>query len=231
MTHTTALILLLGGASTRAKLGVKKQYFLVEGTPVFMHALECLLRFPFDALVIVCPKEDERVVTAHLPHALIPRVIFAPRGDERVHSAYNGMRALISINPTYVFIHDGARPIVEQDDIANLFTRVKETDAAILAAPSTDAIKIVDNRLTVIESPDRNRVYRALTPQAFRYEIYLAALTRYFADTNKAPATDDTYVYAAYTERDVAVVPASARNIKITTKDDIALFEALRKEL
>jgi len=144
-------------------------------------------------------------------------------GATRAESVRN---ALSHVNPyaKIVAVHDGARPFVTVNEIEETIRKAQEIGAACLVAEVTDTIKEVDSSFELIRRTlDRNRLRRALTPQAFRLDI----LQHAFRDPDLT-ATDECYLIERldyYYE--IAYVEGSSRNIKITRTEDLAIAEAI----
>jgi 2-C-methyl-D-erythritol 4-phosphate cytidylyltransferase len=115
------------------------------------------------------------------------------------------------------------RPFVTVDEIYSTVAAAKADGAAILVAPVTDTIKQVNER-QVVKTFDRSLLRRALTPQCFRYEVLLEAYKH--ADVNDPSLTDESALVEQL-GRPVSIVEGSARNIKITTVEDLAIAEAI----
>ena len=124
-----------------------------------------------------------------------------------------------------VAIHDGARPLVSSDEIALTIGKAVQTGAACLVAPVTDTIKTVENN-TITGTVDRTRLRRALTPQAFRYDILRDALAG--SDLGE-DVTDECYL-AEKLGVEIGLVEGSPHNIKITHAGDIQLAELFMKQ-
>jgi 2-C-methyl-D-erythritol 4-phosphate cytidylyltransferase len=121
----------------------------------------------------------------------------------------------------YVLVHDGARPLVTSAMIDAVLAGAREKDAAICAIPVADTVKQADNYGFSRRTLDREGLWLAQTPQAFRLELLLRAHAAYAEDV-----TDD----AMLIERlglAVRIVAGSPRNLKVTTPDDLVLAEAL----
>jgi 2-C-methyl-D-erythritol 4-phosphate cytidylyltransferase / 2-C-methyl-D-erythritol 2,4-cyclodiphosphate synthase len=117
-----------------------------------------------------------------------------------------------------VLIHDAARPFVDTENILSLLTAMENADAATLAIPMADTI--VESDYTLL---DRTKLHAVQTPQAFRLTALLAAHEKFKNDEH---FTDDAGLMAA-AGHDVALVPGSRMNFKITTKDDLMIAEKL----
>ncbi len=144
-------------------------------------------------------------------------------GQQRTDSVQAGLNLLAGdASVQSVAIHDAARPLVSAVDLAAVFAVAQETGAAILACPVSGTIKrdLADGDRC--ETVDRRGLWIALTPQVFRLGLLIEAYQKH----NGRPATDD----AQLVERighDVALVPGSADNLKITYPEDLLVAEAI----
>lgn len=227
------LILLIAGSSRRFLGKIKKQFVKINNKPLFIYTLEAMLKFKFDNIIIASLKEDLNNIKKTISKNLLnsENIHYVEGGSERVYSVYNAMKFIKenNIKTDFVFIHDGVRPIVSKKEIKELYEMVIKKNAAILASKVVDTIKKVDSKNNIVETIDRNFLYRAATPQAFNFKKYMIAMERYMNDRKykerlgKKIATDDAEIYSAYAGK-VAIVECSANNIKITNKEDLNLF-------
>ncbi|MBW2121035.1 MAG: 2-C-methyl-D-erythritol 4-phosphate cytidylyltransferase [Deltaproteobacteria bacterium] len=144
-------------------------------------------------------------------------------GPSRQDSVRLGLEAITEDIDT-VLIHDGARPFVDGSLLDQLLDTMEGVQAAVLAVPARDTMKVVSPSGRVLETPDRKGLWHIQTPQAFDFSVILEAHQRAAADG--IVATDD----AALVERlgvPVTVVEGSYRNIKITTPEDLIMARAL----
>jgi 2-C-methyl-D-erythritol 4-phosphate cytidylyltransferase len=146
-----------------------------------------------------------------------------PGGATRSDSVKRGLMAIRSATAEIVVVHDGVRPFVTVEEIDATIAAAKYDGAAILVAPVTDTIKQVDYR-AIVKTLDRGTLRRALTPQCFRYELLREAYQK--ADVNDPSLTDESALVEQLGKR-VSIVEGSARNIKITTAEDLAIAEAI----
>jgi 2-C-methyl-D-erythritol 4-phosphate cytidylyltransferase len=146
-----------------------------------------------------------------------------PGGATRSDSVKRGLMAIRSATAEIVVVHDGVRPFVTVEEIDATIAAAKSDGAAILVAPVTDTIKQVDYR-AIVKTLDRGTLRRALTPQCFRYELLREAYQK--ADVNDPSLTDESALVEQLGKR-VSIVEGSARNIKITTAEDLAIAEAI----
>ena len=171
-------------------------------------------------VVIVAGSHTREAVARLVADAGLTKVVaIVTGGERRQDSVAAGLAALAEV--AIVVIHDGARPLAE----AALFDRcvqvAMETGAAIAATPVADTLKRVDGRI-IVGTIDREGLWAAQTPQAFRLEL----LRRAMADGAGETVTDEARLCEA-AGIPVAIVPASAANLKVTRPEDIAVAEAL----
>ena len=138
-----------------------------------------------------------------------------------------GLAAIRAASANIVAVHDGVRPFVAVDEIARTVAAAEQYDAATLVALVTDTIKEVDAQ-SIVKTLDRRQLRRALTPQCFRYELLVKAYAQ--ADVSDPSLTDDSTLVEQLGVK-VAAVEGSARNIKITTPEDLRVAEVLISEI
>lgn len=164
-------VLLAAGKGTRMGGPLPKQYLPLAGKPLLAYSLETLLKSPvITDLVLVIPEGDETYVRENV----LSRITegrekfrcFAKGGAERYNSVASGIGA-IAWPCDYVFIHDGARPFLDEATLERLHKAVRETGACIAGMPSKDTVKISSRDGFVERTPDRAKVWIIQTPQVF----------------------------------------------------------------
>ena len=161
------------------------------------------------------------------PAVTLPKVVTAQGGSERSHSVRNGLAALSgrATADDWVLVHDAARPCVPRQDVDRLLERVQShAVGGLLAAPAADTLKRAGGDKEVLETVDRASLWRALTPQMFRYGRLCDALDRALGQ-GRSP-TDEAQALEWLGERPL-VVEGSTTNIKITSADDLVIAVAL----
>jgi 2-C-methyl-D-erythritol 4-phosphate cytidylyltransferase len=146
-------------------------------------------------------------------------------GAERVDSTRAGLAALPA-EVDLVAVHDAARPLVRPEDVERVVAAARETGAALLAVPARDTIHRVRDGL-LAESPPREECWAAQTPQVFRRDWLDEALARAAAEGRTG--TDEAALLRAL-GRPVRAVAGDPRNLKITTRDDLAVAETWLRE-
>lgn len=210
----SAAILVAAGSGSRFGAETPKQFLPLLGRPVIRHAAETLVRYvgallqPVGDPAWIDPALDG---LAHLP--------CVPGGASRQASVRAGLEALVPLAPDYVLIHDAARPLIPPGTVEALLAALRDAPGAIPAAPVADTLKRGEGGRIVATVP-RDGLFRAQTPQAFRFDVVLAA----HRAAAIAPATDDAALLEAQ-GLPVALVPGAEDNIKITYRDDLMRAE------
>lgn len=212
-------IIVAAGTGSRFKSDIPKQFVEISGKPVILHTLERFVACEMvDEIVLVL--SPDRIgtfenISGDFHFRKLVRVVSG--GATRAESVRNGLDA-VGPETEIVAVHDGARPLVTESEICSVIEKAAETGAACLTAPVTDTIKRIEGG-SIVDTLDRIRLRRALTPQAFRVSVLREAFEG--VDLNES-ATDECYLVER-TGRDIAYIDGSPRNIKITTPDDIVI--------
>lgn len=224
-------IVLAAGSGRRMGIRTKKLYLNIHGKPVLYYALKCFEDSPVIDEIILVTSEDElehcRMEFAeHYHFSKISKIVTG--GKERFYSVYEGLKACQDCD--FVFIHDGARPFVDEKMLERLYEEVKKSHACVAAVPSKDTVKIVDDQGLVRETPQRKYVWNVQTPQVFSYEIVYRAHEKLVA-LEGVNASDDAMAVEMMEHYPVKVVEGSYYNIKITTPEDLILAEAYAAQI
>ena len=209
-----AAILVAAGSGSRFGADTPKQFLVLAGKPVLRHAAEALAAH----VVLLQPVGDPEpidVALAGLDH--LPTV---PGGATRQDSVRAGLEALAPHAPDIVLVHDAARPFIPPGTVAALLAALQQVAGAIPALPVADTLKRVRQGI-ITETVPRDGLYRAQTPQAFRFQALLDAHR-----TAPPGATDDAALLEAV-GASVAIVPGAEDNIKLTYPEDLARLERI----
>ena len=220
MTDTVALIV-AAGRGHRAGGGLPKQYRLLAGQSLLRRSCLAFLNHPrIDAVgVVIHPDDAPLYAESTTGLEILPPV---HGGATRQDSCRNGLESLIGLAPQKVLIHDAARPFVDEATIGRVLDALGDSPAAIAAIPVTDTLKRAGARGLVAETIEREGLWRAQTPQGFRYAEILAAHRKLTSQS----LTDDAAVAEA-AGLAVALTPGSEANFKLTTEDDFARAERM----
>jgi 2-C-methyl-D-erythritol 4-phosphate cytidylyltransferase len=194
---------------------------MLGGQPLVSYALKALNDCrSIDAIIMAgersCAGRLKKIAKQFRIHKLINVVV---GGATRSESVRNCVKR---IGPSFdiVLIHDAARPFVDNGVIERSIAAAMKFGASVAAVPESDTVKLSDDRLFIKKTLDRNRIFRAQTPQAFRYEVIKKA----YSD-NPSGFTDDASAVEGSCK--VKIVAGDRKNIKITTKEDLVIAEAL----
>lgn len=209
----TALIVAAGSGS-RMKLGYNKMlYKLASGQTIIEKTVSNFEQDARCTQIIVVTSASEMEVFVNL---LDPKKIcFVRGGKTRQESVFQGLKAVMN---EYVFIHDGARPWLDQACLDRLCDCVEDKKACLLMVPVKDTIKVVEDG-KVKHTPNRATLYAAQTPQAFDTEAIFQANLKAFEQ--KIAVTDDASIMEACSTYEVYSVMGSYENSKVTTIEDI----------
>ncbi|MGE3065166.1 MAG: bifunctional 2-C-methyl-D-erythritol 4-phosphate cytidylyltransferase/2-C-methyl-D-erythritol 2,4-cyclodiphosphate synthase [Hyphomicrobiaceae bacterium] len=226
---TTAVLIVAGGGGTRAaKAGEPpKQYAAVAGKAVLTRTIGAFAAHPAIRHVqVVIRPQDEALYDAAIAGLADRLLPWVPGGATRRLSVLAGLDALAPLGPGRVLIHDAARPFVSAAVIDRVLAALDSHAGAIAALPLTDTLKRAGGDGLIAATVDRARLWRAQTPQGFRFEAILAA---HRALDRNADPTDDAAVAEA-AGLDVALVAGEAGNIKLTTRDDLDMAERILRQ-
>ncbi|MEE4204071.1 MAG: 2-C-methyl-D-erythritol 4-phosphate cytidylyltransferase [Halieaceae bacterium] len=212
------------GSGSRMAAEVPKQYLEIAGTTLLEHTVQALLACPdLRGLVVVLDPSDRRADS--VASLSDPRVMRVAGGAERADSVLAGLDRLAEIAGAddWVLVHDAARPCLPVAVAKTLIdTVLASNEGAILAQRMTDTVKRVNNDGSIVETLDRNALWRAQTPQMFRLEDLRRALRE--AIDAGVWVTDEAMVMEA-AGFPVRVVEGPASNIKVTVPEDLRLAE------
>jgi 2-C-methyl-D-erythritol 4-phosphate cytidylyltransferase len=222
-----AVILPAAGQSSRFRDKEKKPFVNLDGRAVWLRTTEHFVtRKDVVQCIIVINKGDEEMFRRRYQANLaFMNVRIALGGAERFESVANAL-PLVPPEADFVAIHDAVRVCVTDALIDSVFVKAEKTGAALLAVPITDTVKQVDNNHQVKQTQPRQGLWLAQTPQVFRREWLVAAYAER-AKFGKSITDDAQLVEAA--GHPVHVVEGSMSNIKITTKSDLFLADAILK--
>ncbi len=209
-----AAILVAAGSGSRFGATTPKQFLTLLRRPVIRHAAEALIA----AGAELQPVGDADAIDAAL--AGLPHLPTVPGGATRQDSVRAGLLALHPHAPEFVLVHDAARPIIPPGTVAALLAALADSPGAIPGAPVADTLKRGSGGV-IVETVPRDGLFRAQTPQAFRFQALFAAHHAGITGT-----TDDASLLEALGQA-VAIVPGSENNIKLTYPDDLARLEAV----
>ncbi|HEY0367519.1 MAG TPA: 2-C-methyl-D-erythritol 4-phosphate cytidylyltransferase [Pyrinomonadaceae bacterium] len=222
-------IIAAAGHGTRMAGKRPKQFLELAGVPIIIHTLKAFEQCEAINEIIMVLSAEEVPGFLALADKYDSRKIGAvvAGGATRAASVLHGLKAAEAKSPELVAVHDGARPFVTPDEISRTVAAARLQGAAILVSAPVDTIKEVRDG-NVVRTVKRGNLRNALTPQCFRYTLLRKAYED--VDVSDPDLTDESSLVERLGAR-IAVVEGSARNIKITRPEDLAVGEALVREM
>jgi len=205
---------------------VPKPLIEIFGKPICAYTIEAFEQSPMiDSIIIVGHHEQlaklKRIVKRYGYQKVIKIIV---GGETRRESVANGLTALDE-DTEVVIIHDGVRPLVTPEIIAEAIGQCREWDAVVVAVPIKPTIKKVNSKdLCVEETLNRDELWEIQTPQVFKKDILTKAHRQ---NTNDNPTDDAAMVEQLGVK--VKIVPGNYKNIKITTQEDLIVAESFLK--
>ena len=214
-------IIVAAGSSSRSG-GINKQLEWIDGITVVVKSALALDNSPSISEIIIATRSEDIDLISNLCKDFgvgkLSNVVAG--GDTRMESVQNAISA-IDENSKYIAIHDGARPLVTSEDIERVIADAKKHNAAALGVPVKDTIKQVDKKGFIEDTPPRQSLFIAQTPQVFKLSLYLDAIKYATKDI-----TDDCQLVENMGET-VFITRGNYSNIKLTTPEDFKIGEAL----
>lgn len=217
------------GKGMRMGSDLPKQYLSIEGKTILEHSVERLASHSLIEKVVVVIDKDDLI----WPQLLLvghPKVIATRGGEERFYSVLNGLNMLENLadEEDWILVHDAARPCVRLSDISLLIESLSSANESggLLACPITDTVKKTNEDGVVEKTLDRNSLWRAMTPQMFKFGQLKKAIN--CAVEKKELITDESFAMelAGYKPR---LVQGASDNIKITTRKDLSLARIIMR--
>jgi 2-C-methyl-D-erythritol 4-phosphate cytidylyltransferase/2-C-methyl-D-erythritol 2,4-cyclodiphosphate synthase len=214
-------VIVAAGSGERAGPGDAKQWRMIGGKSVARWSLEALLGAGArDVVVVIPPGHENRAADAF---AGLLRWTTTPGGATRAYSTLAGLKALRDRDPRIVLIHDAARPFLTRVTIEALIAALTETPGAIPVLPMADTLKRRDAGGGAVSTAARDGLWRAQTPQAFRFDDIVQA---YESWPDGETPTDDAQVMER-TGGGIALIGGDPMLMKLTYPEDFAMAETL----
>lgn len=224
-------IVLAAGQGKRMGTKVQKQYLEMAGKPVLYYSLHAFEKSAvIDEIILVVGENQleyckDEIVSKYGINK-VKKIVQG--GAERYHSVWNGLQEVE--DDGYVFIHDGARPFVDEEILNRAYNDVEKCKACVVGMPVKDTIKLADSEGYVNETPERSLVWMIQTPQVFDVALVKKAYAL-LMEQDSIQVTDDAMVVEQMLGHKVKLTLGSYENIKITTPEDLDIAEIFVKKL
>lgn len=222
-------LLTAAGGSTRMKQDIPKQFIHIDNKPIIIYTLEVFQQHPsIDKIVVVTLESWIDVLKAYAKQFNISKLEWIVKGGETgQESIFLGVKEISRqcSDDDAVMIHDGNRPLVSSEIISDSLATFKKYGSAVAAIPCTEAVFESDDAVSSVISIPRERLLRTQTPHTYQLGALLMAHKE--AIDKNIENTAASCVLMQALGKEVYFSKGSERNIKITTMDDIPIFQSL----
>ena len=214
------------GSGSRMKAGKNKLLIDLEGESLIYWTLKSIFSSSLIRWVGIIGQKSDKNQLLNSAKGFSSKVHWINGGETRQESVFNGLNSLPT-DAKKVLIHDGARCLIEPSLINKCASELENNDAVILATKVTDTIKIVDDKGYIKETPDRNNLWAAQTPQGFLVENLRKA--HIMAIEKNWKVTDDASLFEILNWQ-VKIIEGNSSNIKITSPLDLKIAKLFLKD-
>jgi 2-C-methyl-D-erythritol 4-phosphate cytidylyltransferase len=210
------------GRAVPEKAGTsRKQFMLLDGSPILLHTIRKFVFSPAVTEIVVALRAEDIDWVRELLRAEKSGkpVRLVEGGDSRQESVEHALTTL-GADTELVAVHDAVRPFIEHSVLEKVFAEAEENGAAIVGIVPVDTVKQV-HRNKIRQTIPRERLILAQTPQVFRFDLLKTAFAK--AREDGFAGTDESSLVERLDQVEVSVVPGSDRNLKITKPSDMDL--------
>jgi 2-C-methyl-D-erythritol 4-phosphate cytidylyltransferase len=210
------------GRSVPEKAGTsRKQFMLLEGSPILLHTIRKFVSTPAVSEIVVALRSDDiEWVRESLREEKFGKPVRLVEGGETRQESVEHALDTLDATTELVAVHDAVRPFIEHSVLEKVFAEAAETGAAIVGIVPVDTVKQV-HRNKIRQTIPRDRLILAQTPQVFRFDLLKSAFLK--AREDGFTGTDESSLVERLDQVEVSVIPGSDRNLKITKPSDMDL--------
>lgn len=219
-------LIFAGGSGVRMNTkGIPKQFLEVNGAPIIIHTLEHFEYHPeIDAICVVCIEDWIDRLHKYLKRFEIKKVVaVVPGGHDGQESIRNGLYCICEkcgvYDDTIVLIHDGVRPLINDQVITDNIANVKQFGSAVTVVPATETVVNITDDRKILGVMDRSHCYIARAPQSYYLKDILTAHEQALKDGIASQMVDSASLMTHY-GHELAIVEGPIENIKVTTPTD-----------
>ncbi len=229
-------LILSGGSGSRFANNTPKQFADVYGKTILDYCISNFNKHQgIDKIIVVANPEHIQRTKQIVKKTKFNKIVSVVEGGAtRGESSFIGLKEIAEIEKSNhknikVLIQDGVRPNTKAVLIDKMIDKLNDNKAVSVALPATDTTYIVDDNNKVTSIPNRNKLFKAQTPQGFDFELIYSAYQK-LEKVNRFKLTDDcSIINKAYPEEEIEIIEGSASNIKITFSEDIEYFRQILK--
>ena len=221
------LLVPAAGSGSRMKAGKNKLLIKLEGESLIYWTLKSIFSANLVSWVGIIGQPNDKKELLNSLKDFSNKIKWINGGNTRQESVFNGINSLPS-NAKKVLIHDGARCLISPELINKCALGLEENDAVILATKVTDTVKVVDDKGEIQETPNREYLWAAQTPQGFLVDRLRQA--HEIAINKSWTVTDDASLFEMLNWK-VKIIEGNASNIKITSPMDLKIAKLFLKDI
>jgi 2-C-methyl-D-erythritol 4-phosphate cytidylyltransferase len=219
-------IILAAGDGERMRR-INKIFYRIKGKPLIFYTIEAFEKHPqVDGIILLAKASNSKKFLSLIKKYGFKKIkLVAKGGKERQDSAFNGLKAAEKLGAKsgdLILFHNGANPLVSQNEITDVIRAAKKYKVALVAQPTRDTIKERDKNGFVVRTIGREKIFLAQTPQVIEYTLAKRAFEEAFVE--KFYGTDDVSLVEKLGVKP-KIVPASSKNIKVTYPEDLKFVE------
>ena len=229
----TIALIIAGGSGNRMRQDIPKQFINVYDKPVIIYTLEGFQNHPLvDAIEVVCIDGWHDVLKAYAKQFNISKlkwVVFGgATGQESIRNGVFNLEGKC-LEDDIVIVHDGIRPLVDNEVLTDVIQKCKKYGNAVTAMPYNEQIFVADDEISTTKYIPRETLRRVATPQAYRFEKLLWGYKKAFSEGIGIKGASYTNTMMVELGERLYFATGSDKNIKLTTKDDLEIFKAYLK--
>ncbi|MDP2967157.1 MAG: 2-C-methyl-D-erythritol 4-phosphate cytidylyltransferase [bacterium] len=223
----TIAIILAAGDGERMRR-INKIFYRIKGKPLIFYTIEAFEKHPqVDGIILLAKASNSKKFFSLIKKYGFKKIkLVINGGKKRQDSAFNGLKAAEKLGAKsgdLILFHNGANPLVSQNEITDVIRAAKKYKVALVAQPTRDTIKKRDKNGFVVRTIGREKIFLAQTPQVIEYTLAKRAFEEAFAE--KFYGTDDVSLVEKLGVKP-KIVPASSKNIKVTYPEDLKFVES-----
>ena len=228
MGKNIGVIIPAAGKGKRMGTTLSKQFHNLDGKPIIVHTIECFQSMKeIDFIIVAVDSTKIEYLNSLVNNYRLLKVKkIVEGGKERQDSVWNCLKVLKQFDVDNVIIHDAVRPFISHSLIKSVLNEVTKHSATVVAVRAKDTIKYSSDNEYIEETPKRDNLWIAQTPQAFDYKLIFRAYQKAYKDT--FIGTDDVSLVERLGKK-IRIVEGSFDNIKITTAEDFELAKLIIK--
>ena len=222
-------VIIAGGSGQRMGQDIPKQFINVYDKPVLIYTLESFQRNDLiDAIEVVCIDGWHNVLWAYAKQFNITKVKWVISGgnsaQESIRNGVYNLKDVCSADDN-IIIHDGIRPLVDDEVLEDVIAKCNEFGNGVTSLPYNEQIFVIDDEASTTKYIPRETLRRVSTPQAYKFDKLVWAYEKAFAEEIGIYGSSYTNTMMVELGERLYFAKGSDKNIKLTTKDDLAIFK------